>query len=155
MHNKLSRRFSILLSGLLYGLYCVPASSANHTAAGEAGHIVSPESIDGVIKVDADGLIEKALQMPELVLIDSRVPADRAEGFIEGSISLPDVDTSCATLAQVVPRPDTPLLFYCNGIRCGRSAVAAVVARDCGYSNLYWFRNGMEEWQEKQYPLVQ
>ena len=155
MHHKLSWRILPLLAGLLHGLYSLPVASADHSAAGEGGPVVSPESIDGVINVDADGLIEKVIHVPELVLIDSRIPADRLEGYIEGSISLPDADTSCATLAQVVPRTHTPVLFYCNGIRCGRSARAAVIARDCGYSKLYWFRNGMEEWQDKQYPLVQ
>ena len=46
-------------------------------------------------------------------------------------------------------------MFYCNGIKCGRSAKAAQIAIDCGYTDVYLFRKGMEEWQEKQYPLVQ
>jgi hypothetical protein len=28
------------------------------------------------------------------------------------------------------------------------------VAVACGYSDVLWFRNGMEEWLDKQYPLV-
>jgi rhodanese-related sulfurtransferase len=146
----------ILLAGLCV-LVCLSQTRAE--TAGRTGnendHIVSPDTIDGVVTVDAEELIEKVTRLPELVLIDSRIPADRAEGYIEGSISLPDDDTSCATLAKVVPETTTPVLLYCNGIRCGRSARAAVIARDCGYRNLYWFRTGMEEWQEKKYPLVQ
>jgi rhodanese-related sulfurtransferase len=152
MHNKPIRLLLILLA-VLSGLFCLTAIQA--AAANDVDHIVSPESIDGVIKVDAEGLIEEVTRLPELVLIDSRIPADRIEGYIENSISLPDADTNCTALAKVVPELHTPVLFYCNGIRCGRSAKASVIARDCGYSNLYWFRNGMEEWQEKQYPLVQ
>ena len=108
-----------------------------------------------MINVNAEGLIEKVARLPALVLIDSRIPADRLDGYIEGSISLPDVDTNCTSLARVVPELTTPVLFYCNGIRCGRSASAVVIARNCGYRNLYWFRTGMEEWQEKKYPLVE
>jgi rhodanese-related sulfurtransferase len=152
MHNKPTRLLLILLA-VLSGLLCLPAIQA--AAANDVDHIVSPESIEGVTNVDAEGLIEKVLHLPELVLIDSRIPGDRIEGYIEGSISLPDTDTSCATLAKVIPDLHTPVMFYCNGIRCGRSAKASVIARDCGYSNLYWFRTGMEEWQEKRYPLVQ
>ena len=117
--------------------------------------IVSPEQIKGTTIVDAEGLIEIATQLPGLVLIDSRITADRKEGFIEGSISLPDAETSCDSLAQAVPILTSPILFYCNGIKCGRSAKAAVIAVDCRYTNIYWFRNGMEEWQEKEFPLVQ
>ncbi len=117
--------------------------------------IVSPESIDGTTIVDAVGLINAVGEIPELILIDSRIVADRKEGFIEGSISLPDTDTSCESLASAVAGPATPVLFYCNGIKCGRSATAASIAVDCGYTRVYWFRNGMEEWLEQEYPLVQ
>jgi len=117
--------------------------------------IVSPESIEGTTIMDAKGLIELATQKPELVMIDSRVTADRKEGFIEGSISLPDTDTSCEPLARTVAALNAPALFYCNGVKCGRSGRAAMIAGECGYSNIYWYRNGMEEWQEKEFPLVQ
>lgn len=53
-------------------------------------------------------------------MIDSRVTADRKEGFIEGSISLPDTDTRCKSLAQAVAALNSPLLFYCNAVKCGR-----------------------------------
>jgi rhodanese-related sulfurtransferase len=144
----------MLLAGLC-AMACLSQARAAPPGRTENDHIVSPETIDGVVIVDAEGLIEKVTRLPDLVLIDSRIPADRAEGYIEGSISLPDENTSCATLARVLPGLTTPVLFYCNGIRCGRSARAVVIARDCGYRDLYWFRNGMEEWQQKKYPLVQ
>jgi rhodanese-related sulfurtransferase len=117
--------------------------------------VVSPETIDGTTIVDAEGLIEAARQVPGLILIDSRITADRKEGFIEGSVSLPDTETSCDSLASTAPSRRTPVLFYCNGINCGRSARAAIIAVDCGYTNVYWFRNGMEEWLEQEFPLVQ
>jgi len=142
---------------LLAAATAAAAPAVDGTAPGSAGEedSVSPEVIDGVTKLNAEGLIEKVMDMPQLVLIDSRISADRKEGFIEGSISLPDTETSCTTLGKVVPRKDSPVLFYCNGVRCGRSARAASIARDCGYTSIFWFRKGMEEWQEKQYPLVQ
>ena len=117
--------------------------------------IVSPEHIDGATIVDAAGLIETATQIPDLILIDARIPADHKAGFIEGSVSLPDTDTDCDSLAGIVPALSSPVLFYCNGIKCGRSARAAKIAIDCGYANIYWFRNGLEEWQAQEYPLVQ
>ena len=124
------------------------------TATG-SDKIVSPEHIDGATIVDAAGLIETATQIPGLILIDSRIPADHKAGFIEGSVSLPDTDTDCDSLADIVPTLTSPVLFYCNGIKCGRSATTAIIAVDCGYTRVYWFRNGMEEWQEQEYPLVQ
>jgi len=129
-------------------------STLSQTVTGNE-KIVSPVHIDGTTIVDAAGLIETVTQIPELILIDSRIPADHREGFIEGSVSLPDTDTDCDSLAGIVPALTTPLLFYCNGIKCGRSATTAAIAVACGYTRVYWFRNGMEEWQEQEYPLVQ
>jgi len=69
----------------------LPAAFANDSAGnGNAikGKIASPETIDGVVKVDADGLIEKLMEIEALVLIDSRITADRKEGYIEVFISM-------------------------------------------------------------------
>ena len=65
--------------------------------------IVSPATVAGTRIVNSEQLIEAASDIPGLILIDSRVAADRTDGFIEGSVSLTDTDTSCATLAEVVP----------------------------------------------------
>ena len=152
---QLLRTLLVILPIAVSGLPAAAADNDAHHGTATNGQIVSPETIDGVINVGAEGLIEKVMEIPELVLIDSRITSDRKEGYIEGSISLPDIETSCETLAATIRTTSTPVLFYCNGIKCGRSARAAQIALDCGYKEIYWYRNGMEEWQEKQYPLVQ
>lgn len=119
-----------------------------------AAKIVSPDSIPGTTLVDAEGVITVANDKPQLVIIDSRIPSDRTHGYIEGSINLPDTETDCASLAERIPRLDSPVLLYCNGPKCGRSAKAAEIAVECGYRDLYWFRGGFEEWLEKGYPVL-
>ena len=114
-----------------------------------------PESIDGVIKVTAEELIGLAEDIPELVILDSRIPGDRIQGFIEGTLSLPDTETTCDSLSKIISKKDTASLFYCNGIKCARSGKAIKIALDCGYSNIYWFRGGFGEWLEKGYPYIQ
>ncbi|WP_297529154.1 rhodanese-like domain-containing protein [Thiohalobacter sp.] len=116
--------------------------------------IRSPDEIPGTVRVDAEGLIDLIYRIPELTLIDSRVPMDRRQGYIEGSESLPDTHTDCDTLALHLDDLDAPVAFYCNGPRCGRSAKAAQVAVDCGYRRIYWFRGGFEEWLGKGYPVI-
>lgn len=120
-----------------------------------AGKITVPESIEGVTRLDAEGVIELAERLPELVIIDSRQRMDRRQGYIQGSISLPDVETDCDSLRTALPGSDTPALFYCNGVQCGRSVIAVQVAKGCGYTQLYWFRGGFEEWKQKGYPFLQ
>jgi len=115
----------------------------------------SPDAIEGSIKVTAEELIDLVEKTPELIIIDSRIPGDRKQGYVEGSLSLPDVDTTCESLAKLISKKDAPSLFYCNGVKCGRSAKAIKIALGCGYSNIYWFRGGFEEWLEKGYPYLQ
>ena len=115
---------------------------------------LSPESIEGSTKVTAEEVLELAGSIPDLIIIDARIPGDRLQGYLEGSISLPDADTNCGSLAKVIPENKHPALFYCNGIRCGRSVKAVKIALSCGYSNIYWFRGGFEEWRSKGYPFL-
>lgn len=46
-----------------------------------------------------------------------------------------------------------PLVFYCYGESCANSYEAALAVRKLGYTNVHWFLNGFNEWQEKGYPL--
>lgn len=119
-----------------------------------AKEFIAPETIPNTVKVDAEGVIEAVNSDPRLVLIDARIAIDREQGFIQDSISLPDVTINCDMLAKAVPDKTQPTLFYCNGPRCGRSIKAIHVAQSCGYTNIYWFRGGFEEWKAKGYPFV-
>ncbi len=141
---------SIIHIALITLLLLLPGTSP----AGNNDPVVSPEQIPGTRIVDSEGVIEAVSALPGLVLIDSRIAADRSDGYIEDSVGLTDTDTSCDALARLVPEKTTPVLFYCNGIRCGRSARAAEIAVRCGYQDILWFRNGMEEWIDRQYPLM-
>lgn len=113
-----------------------------------------PEFIKGTTVIDAEELIKQVVQKPNLIIIDSRLRSDRQQGFIEGSINLPSSKTSCETLSKILVRQDSPVIFYCNGPKCGRSAVAVKVAILCGYKNTYWYRAGFEEWKQKKYPFI-
>ncbi len=114
-----------------------------------AGKKEVPLDIDGVTKVTADELIDLVDEHDNLVIIDSRVAKDRLGGFIEGSISLTDVDTTPESLAKVLATKNTPVIFYCNGSKCARSMNAAKIAYKEQYSKIYWFRGGWEEWTDK------
>lgn len=115
----------------------------------------TPDKIIGSVLVTAEELIDLIGKEPNLIVIDSRIPGDRKQGYIEGSLSLPDVDTNCDTLKKHIPQTSLPTLFYCNGVKCGRSANAVKIALSCGYNNIFWFRGGFKEWLAKGYPYLQ
>ena len=114
----------------------------------------APENIPGSIRVNAEQLIDLYGNYPETVLIDSRTEEDFKRGYIEGAVNLPDTQTTPATLARHASEKDRPVVFYCNGVNCGRSAVSAGLAVQWGYSKVFWFRGGIVEWREKRLPIV-
>ena len=115
---------------------------------------VTPEQIAGAQRISATDLIELVSDKKKLVLIDSRISGDRQKGYIETSVSLPNTQTTCQSLEKIVPSKTTPIAFYCNGVLCGRSGKAIVIARDCGYKELYWYRDGFEDWLKRSYPYI-
>jgi rhodanese-related sulfurtransferase len=118
-----------------------------------ADDYLSPDSIEGSTKINAESLIQLARDHENLVIIDSRIRSDRRQGYIVGSISLPDTETSCTSLFPVIDKKTTHTVFYCNGPKCRRSDRAVVIAIECGYKNVYWFRGGFEEWKNKHYLI--
>lgn len=115
---------------------------------------LAPNQIPGSTKVSAEEVFVLFEREPELVIIDARIRMDRKQGYIEGSQSLPDVETNCTSLKPFIKAKDAPALFYCNGPKCERSTKSVIKALACGYSNVYWFRGGFEEWKAKGYPML-
>ena len=116
----------------------------------------SPLTIEGTKKVTAEEVIDLVTNLPNIVIVDARKASDRdAAGWIEGSVGLPNYDTNEQSLAKHVASKDTPVLFYCNGVKCGRSVESSKLAVSLGYKNIYWFRGGWEEWTQKGMPVSQ
>ena len=116
----------------------------------------SPLTIDGTKKVTAEEVIDLVTNLPDIVIVDARKSSDRdGAGWIEGSIALPNTSTNEESLAKHVASKDTPVLFYCNGVKCGRSVESSKLAVSLGYKKIYWFRGGWEEWTKKGMPVSQ
>lgn len=114
----------------------------------------APDSIPGTKRVSAEEVVELVTSKSNLVVIDARKASDReSSGWIEGSIGLPNYDTNEGSLAKNLADKSTPVLFYCNGVKCGRSVESSKLAVKLGYKEVYWFRGGWEEWTEKGLPV--
>lgn len=120
----------------------------------QADKPVAPEQVPGVTRLNAEQVIELILSKPELLIIDVRIKDEYDKGHIQGAINLLDTELTADTLAQQAGDQQRPLLFYCNGERCKRSANASRKAQDWGYPEIYWFRGGWVEWRRKNYPVT-
>ena len=113
-----------------------------------------PEQLEGTTRISAEELFDLLDEHDDLVVIDARKTSDRQQGYMEGSIGLPDTDTTEASLAKHIATKTTPVVFYCNGVKCGRSSKSAKLAVGLGYSKVFWFRGGWAEWVEKGLPVT-
>lgn len=115
----------------------------------------APMSIPGAATVDAKGVIKLVEGTANLVILDNRKESDFNDGHIEGAKRLIDTDiTGPEVLAKAIPAKDTPALFYCNGLKCGRAAKAAKMAVDAGYSKVHYYALGMDDWRAQGLPLI-
>jgi len=111
-------------------------------------------TIAGATTVTGQQVIDLVTKNPDLVILDNRQPADFDAGHIEGAVRLLDTDTNAETLAKHVKSKDAAVLFYCNGLKCGRAAKAAEVAVKLGYAKVHYYALGMEEWRKLGLPTV-
>lgn len=114
---------------------------------------LQPLTVEGATTVSAEQLLDLVDSHEDLVIIDARGEADYDKGHIPGVIRIKNTDISAENLAANIETPQTPVCFYCNGTTCGRSADAIAKAKAAGYSQIFWFRGGIDEWKEKGFPL--
>jgi PQQ-dependent catabolism-associated CXXCW motif protein len=69
-------------------------------------------------------------------------------------VGLPTPSTDLAGLLDKDTSGDKayPVVFYCQGPQCWESYNAALRARDAGYTNVYWYRGGIESWAMANLP---
>ncbi|NVN98088.1 MAG: rhodanese-like domain-containing protein [Geobacteraceae bacterium] len=111
------------------------------------------KSKDGFTIVTSEEL--KALvesKSANLAVIDARSEQEYQEAHIQGAISIPlnVLEKDAAALNQ---GKNSRLVFYCNGIKCGKSGKSALIARSQGYTDISLYADGMPVWEEKGYPI--
>lgn len=114
----------------------------------------APLQIPGAETVNAEKVLALIGSTPTLVIVDNRKPEDFAVGAIEGAILLTDTEMTPSALGRIVLKRDAPVLFYCNGLKCGRAAKAVRKAVEWGYTTVYYYALGMTEWDALGLPLV-
>lgn len=63
--------------------------------------------------IDWESFVDAAAE-PDVLILDARSARQFAAGHIEGAVNLPLPEFSVESLAQVIGRPDRPILIYCN-----------------------------------------
>ena len=88
----------------------------------------------------------------DVLVIDARNPEEYQEVHIPRSINLPE--KKFAENKHLLPEnKKTTIVFYCNGVKCGKSKRAAQKAIELGYKNVLVYKEGMPVWEEMNYPI--
>ncbi len=81
--------------------------------------------------------------------------------FMSGGLAFADEKTDAAfdqrfrdMLNLAVPDKATPVVFYCMGSQSWHSANAAMRALRAGYTNVLWYRGGIQAWQAAGLPTT-
>jgi len=88
----------------------------------------------------------------EMVVVDARNPEEYQEVHIRGAINIPEKQFSEQS-HQLPENKSVRTVFYCNGVKCGKSKKAAQKAIEMGYQDVFVYAEGMPVWEEKGMPI--
>lgn len=146
--NIINTLLFVLLALLSY-IPSIQASDPNY---------ISPEKVAGAETINS----QKAKQLFDkgAFFIDVRKDSDFEAGRIPGALHLEysDVDPnkrllSSKTLEENKVSKDSDIVFYCNGIHCARSSIAAKLSLEWGYKKVYYYRLGFPDWRLNGFPF--
>jgi len=107
---------------------------------------------DGYRVIDTEGLKGMLDGGIEVTIFDARNPEEFQEVHIKSAQSLPE--KKFEESVHLLPKDKLGLIvFYCNGIKCGKSKKAAKKAIAMGYRNVLVYAEGMPVWEEKGMPI--
>ena len=137
----------------------VPAASELHAGA---LHGPTPASIPGGQLITTQGLVELRRNAQARALVFdvlggpqtlpgalAAVPAHRPGSFDDATQR--EFGQFLHKVTQ--GRKDTPLVFYCQSIQCWMSYNASLRAIRLGYSQVLWYRGGVEAWKRAGQPV--
>lgn len=112
--------------------------------------VVAADKLKVVTSEELKALVEK--NSAGLVVVDARSTEEYQEVHIKNAISIPLSKLEKDSTLLTAPK-NAILVFYCNGIKCGKSGKSAKIALDNGFTNVSVYADGMPVWEEKGYAI--
>lgn len=115
--------------------------------------VTGPAHADNTYAVLTTAELKQLLdQDSKIMVVDARNPEEYQEVHIRNAINIPE--KKFVENTGLLPTDKTQqIVFYCNGIKCGKSKKAAQKAIDLGYTNIQIYAEGMPVWEEKGLPI--
>jgi rhodanese-related sulfurtransferase len=103
--------------------------------------------------VTADELLRRLESADRLVLVDALAPMVYAHSHLPGAINLPPADIDPARVARQIPDRATEIVVYCSSPQCDDSVATAKRLQELGYTNVWHYAGGKNEWRDAGLPL--
>lgn len=113
--------------------------------------LMASTAIDGT-KIISAKKAEFLKRNGKALFIDARNEKLFLKGTIYGSINLPVKEYDA--LKGLLPSKETPLVVFCNGVKCELSDELAVLLVKDGYKEVLIYKGGFPEWKEKGYTVT-
>lgn len=108
----------------------------------------------GYKKINAVKLKRWIDEEKDILIFDSRTPEYDDGSRIPHATLLP-CDSSDKAIINSIPSQTTQVVVYCTNPECIASALLSDRLVKLGYSKVYKYLGGLEDWEEKGYPLTQ
>lgn len=92
------------------------------------------------------------LYLQKILFIDARNKNDYDYSHIKNSVSFPVFQFEDYKPLLKSINVNQPIVVYCNGPDCDMSDMLAAKLYELGYSKLFVFKGGWEEWENANYP---
>nr|CRH05941.1 conserved protein of unknown function [include a single copy of rhodanese domain] [Candidatus Magnetococcus massalia] len=162
--------FALTLLLLCLGGHEAAASTEIAVNANRSNDVNIPSYLPGINMVNADEVLT-AIMIGNILLIDARTPSNYLMGTIPTAQSCPvpfgaptlhsaeikkvqQKMAGCSAIAQLHPAKAPPIIVFCNGSHCWRSAKAVLALKRMGFERVQWFRDGISLWRQQQRPMM-
>jgi PQQ-dependent catabolism-associated CXXCW motif protein len=126
---------------------------------------ITPQSIDGINTIGTQELASRLqTEAAQLTVIDvmgffETIPSAKAllnSGAAFANTAQDDAFEKrfSGLLNVLVPDKASAIVFFCGNRNCWHSANAAMRAKTLGYSQVHWYRGGVEAWKAAGLPLA-
>ena len=105
--------------------------------------------------ISADQVREMRKADPRTVVIDTLSRESYEKHHIPGALHVPGNQPSFAnSVGEVVQTRHDPVIVYCADEQCNLSPTAAKALESAGYTNVFDFEGGLDEWRRAGLGLV-
>lgn len=103
------------------------------------------------ISISRDELVARLERDDEVTLVEALGPRYYEDAHLPGAINLPH-DQVDELAPSLLPDRDAHIVVYCANTACQNSAVAARRLTQLGYTNVFDYEDGKQDWIEAGLP---